>query len=316
MDEKYIEAISCVAPSIRKVAECFPDDLQKNVREISIRAGKPIVVSTFMGEYFFNLSVGFTQSAMGNLYVTTKSEIDECIRTLTEYSLHSFKREINMGFITIRGGHRAGIAGSCVYENGEIIAVNDISSVNLRIARQVNGVADELCRKVFNNGVCSVLIAGAPASGKTTMLKDICRTLAGGKYGYTKLSVIDERGELAAVYRGVAQNDIGITTDVFDGYKKGEGMNLAIRAMSPKALILDELSTSSDVNSVIESLNAGVYVIATAHASNLDELYRKEHICRLIASGAFQKIVLLGRADTPCTIKEIVTPKELSSCLK
>ena len=241
--------------------------------------------------------------------------MNQFIRILTEYSIHSYQREINAGFITVQGGHRAGIAGSCVYENGRILSVNDISSVTLRIARQVKGAAENLVRTLYSGGVCSTLIAGAPASGKTTLLKDIARCLGSGLTGsFVKLSLIDERGEIAAVYRGAPQNDVGITTDVFDGYQKGEGMLIAIRSMSPRALILDEIAGEEDAASVRQGLNAGAAVIATVHAASLDELYRKTHVRTLIAEGAFQKIVILRGADAPCEVAQIAEPKELSPC--
>ena len=163
--------------------------------------------------------------------------------------------------------------------------------------------------------MCSTLIAGAPASGKTTLLKDIARCLGSGLTGsFVKLSLIDERGEIAAVYRGAPQNDVGITTDVFDGYQKGEGMLIAIRSMSPRALILDEIAGEEDAASVRQGLNAGAAVIATVHAASLDELYRKTHVRTLIAEGAFQKIVILRGADAPCEVAQIAEPKELSPC--
>lgn len=374
MDRKFLEATEYLTKPIRTLLHPFPE--QEQVREICLRSEKPLMLSTFAGDYFVGKDGGFlkapsyfgtwqsvvqaqataqdiqaqecdpptqirknsqnpqtaqaassTHTAQPSYaletnegrnfqpYIVSRDELRECVRILTEYSLHSYQREINAGFITIRGGHRAGIAGSCVYEAGRILSVNEISSVSLRIARQITGVADGLVRRLFPERVCSTLIAGEPASGKTTLLKDIARCLSGGVPGYyTKLSLIDERGEIAAVYRGVPQNDVGIMTDVFDGYQKGEGMAIAIRAMSPRALILDEIAGEADAMSVRQGLNAGVAVIATVHASNLDELYRKRHIRALITEGAFEKIVLLRGADAPCQVNEIVEPKELTRC--
>lgn len=315
MDMKYLEAIRSLTRNLSGMLSNFPAELQGAVREITLRTEKPVVISTFGGEYFLKKEGGFSKFMPITPYIVTKEELFECVRVLTQYSLHSYKDEINAGFITIKGGHRAGICGSCVYEDTKVVAVNDISSVNLRVARQVKGVAENLVKSIYHDGVSSTLIAGPPASGKTTMLKDIARCLSAGTLNYnTKLCIIDERGEIAAVYRGTPQNDVGIMTDVFDGYKKGDGMESAIRSMSPRAIILDEISGLEDIDKIKQSLNAGVAVIATVHAQSLDELYRKKYICELLIEGNFQHIILLNDAQNPCTVKEIVTPKELSLC--
>lgn len=234
------------------------------------------------------------------------------MRILTEYSLHSFQRELNAGFVTVRGGHRAGIAGTAATGDGKVLSVTDIGSITLRVARQIKGVGEELCRMLFSSGIHSTLLVGAPASGKTTLLRDVTRCLSSGMSGqYCKVSLIDERGELAAVYRGMAQNDVGVMTDVFDGYPKGEGMAIALRSMTPGLLVIDEIATEQDAASIRQSLNAGVPVLATVHAKSMEELHRKKHISSLLAEGAFLNIVLLKGAGEPCCVKQVVSGREL-----
>lgn len=315
MDIKYLEAIRSLSQNLTSRLTEFPDELQKTVREVCIRADKPAAVCTQDGVYFLKQAGGFSKHTPILPYLTPKEEVFDCVRMLTQYSLHSCKAEINAGFITIKGGHRAGVAGSCVYDNGKISSVTDISSINLRVARQINGVASDLMRRLYMGGVSSTLIAGPPASGKTTLLRDMACCFSNGTLPFAvKLSLVDERGEVAAVYRGVPQNDVGIQTDVFDGYHKGDGMRLAIRSMTPQVILLDELGGDDDAAAVEQGLNAGVSVIATVHAKSMDELYRKKSICRLLVNGGFEHIVLLDSAKTPCTIKEICTPKELVLC--
>lgn len=315
MDIKYLEAIKSLSKNLYRILITFPEDLQKQVREISLRADKPIVVSTFLKDYIVDASYNFTSDLHRKLFVLPPQEIFDSMRILTEYSLHSYKNEINQGYITIKGGHRAGVCGSCVYSNGKISSIYDISSINLRIARQVKGVANELVKRIYPEKVLSTLIVGPPASGKTTLLKDMARCLCENNLSFSsKLSIIDERGEIAAVYKGIPQNDVGIFTDVFDGYKKSDGMIQAIRAMSPKVLIIDEIAGEEDTKSILQCFNAGVKVIATIHASSLNELYKKSFLDPLLKVGAFEKIVVLKGEDTPCLIENIVSPKETLLC--
>lgn len=312
-DQSYLEAIKFLAFPLQKVLERFPAPKQKSVREICLRVERPLAISCFPDSYFFDREGAVCRLLPQDPLLCTREMFRETIQILTEYSLQSYRKEMNAGYITVKGGHRAGLSGSCVYDRDQILSMSEISSINLRIARQVKGVADSLLQRISVDGIKSTLIAGPPGSGKTTLLKDLARQLAGEAYGY-KLSIIDERGEIAAVYRGVPQNDIGILSDVFDGYHKGEGMTMAIRSMSPQIIILDEIATKQDACSVMQGLNAGVCVIATVHAASLDELCRKEFVRRLISQGAFDKLAFLKSAREPCAVQEIVSTKELILC--
>ena len=312
MDRKFQEAASFLTANIRSRLQAAPDAVQSTAKEICLRAERPLVVSCLDGARFLNRAGEFGRSLPASPYLVTKVELDECVRILTEYSLHSYKREINAGFLTVKGGHRAGVSGSAVCGGSQVLSVTDISSINLRVAREIRGAAAPVARALFSRGVASTLLVGVPASGKTTLLKDLARILGNGELGYSKkISLIDERGELAAVYRGVPQNDVGAQTDVFDGYRKGEGMAIAIRSMSPEVILLDELAGEQDAASIRQSLNAGAAVVASVHAGSLEELARKEHIRALLEEGAFAHIVLLRGAAAPCEIARIVSPGEL-----
>lgn len=312
MDSKFLEAARALGQPVSGLISSFDENLQGSVREICIRAGRPVAISTFDTNYFLKKGGGFTKHTPLSPYLTSREEMRECVRVLTDYSLHSFKNEMNAGFITVKGGHRAGLCGSCVYEKGKIIAVNEISSISLRVARQIKGSAAFLCKSLFSKGLYSVLIAGPPACGKTTLLRDMARCLSGGVLTFSaKTSLIDERGEIAAVYQGVPQNDVGVLTDIFDGYGKEDGMQQAIRAMSPQVLLLDELSGVEDIHSVRRCMGAGAAVIATIHAGSKEELQSRVGVSELLKAGGFSKIVLLGQACNPGMISEVISAKEL-----
>ena len=315
MDKNYCQAAGCFSGGIRRRLLELPPELQGSVREICLRAGRPLALAGFRETYFPGREAGFFPALPPEPYLVTGAELQEYLRVLTEYSVQTYQDEINAGYITIQGGHRAGVAGTCVCREGRIHTVHQISSLSLRIARQIPGAAAELVHTLYPDRVRSTLIAGAPASGKTTLLRDMARCLSNGLPGYyTRVSLIDERGELAAVRQGIPQYDVGVLTDVFDSCPKGEGMRMAIRAMAPEALLLDEISGEEDAASILQSLNAGAAVIASVHASSLDELCRNRHIRELIDRGAFQRIVLLQGADVPCRIARIAEPRELLPC--
>lgn len=315
MDKNYCQAAGYFSGGIRRRLLELPGEAQESIREICLRAGRPLVLAAFRETWFPGKREGFFRHPPAEPYIVSQEELQESLGVLTDYSIQTYQQEINAGFITLRGGHRAGIAGTCVCQEGRIRTVHQTSSLSLRIARQVPGAAEDLVHALYPERVCSTLIAGAPASGKTTLLRDLARCLSDGVPGYyTKLSLIDERGELAAVWQGLPQNDVGMLTDVYDGCPKGVGMRMAIRSMSPGAILLDEISGEEDASSIRQSLNAGAAVIASAHAASLDELCRNRHVCDLISGGAFRWIVLLKGAETPCQVARIVRPEEVGLC--
>lgn len=305
MDKNYMQVINSLPNEIKDLLKDFPQILQSNVKEVSIRTQKPITIVTFSGNFFPKTDGGFSKHIPISPYIITNNMLFDCIKVLTEYSLHSYKNNINAGFFTIKGGHRIGVVGSCIYDEinpRKIISIKEISSLNIRIARQIKGVANDLVKEIYSKNIGSTLIVGAPATGKTTLLRDICFCLANTSNQIlpysSKVALIDERGELASVYQGIPQNDVGILTDVYDGYSKFDGMNFAIKTISPDVILIDEISSQSDIESIKYSLHSGVAVIATTHAKNERELFAKNHLKRLILDGAFDYIIYLNSKNS------------------
>ncbi|MEG0895060.1 MAG: ATPase, T2SS/T4P/T4SS family [Oscillospiraceae bacterium] len=292
----FDNVLNALPPHIKSLLKSIPDD----TKEITLRVRRPLCVS--LGTtYLYVSNLGNIKTSLEDCYIVSKDDISDTLKIATEYSIHSYKEQINSGFITIKGGHRIGICGTAFYKDEKIQNISDISTLNIRIARQQKGVATEILHRVKG----SILIVGAPSSGKTTLLRDIARQLGSKE----KISLIDERGELACCYNGIPQNDVGALTDILDGYKKSDGMQIALRTLSPKTIILDEIGNSSDCSSIEESVNSGVKIIATAHASSKDELLKRKNIKELIEL-AFDYIVFLQDANSPCTIKNIFSKKE------
>lgn len=235
----------------------------------------------------------------------SKEQINEIFVKICNGTVYKFEKQICEGFITVDGGHRVGIAGTAVYENGKLVSVKDITALNFRISRQIKNASREIIGNIVcDNRINSAIIASEPCGGKTTILTDLVRLLSNmGK----RCVVIDERGEICSMYLGCPQKDIGKLTCVLDGYSKGEGMMIALRSLSPQVLICDEVGSSEEVDAMLEALNAGVPVITTAHASNEDELVSRPQLERLIDSGAIDRLIFLKGSRSPGTVRKVVT---------
>lgn len=267
--------------------ECLTDC--DSVHEIRMRTGRPVGIVSFGTERFLTQKGNLTDYPDMCSQVTPE-DMEYSFRAVCDYSIHSYRREISEGFITLEGGNRVGICGTAVTENGKISTLKYVSGLNFRIAGQAFGCAEDICRRILQKGLCSVLVIGPPMSGKTTVIRDMCRIL-GEKY---RISVIDERGEIGAVYHGIPQNNIGKMTDIFDGYPKAQGIMTAVRVMSPDIVVCDEIGGDEDCAALLSSANTGVRIIATVHGGSLSGVKKRRFLSEVIESGIFDCYVTLG----------------------
>lgn len=292
----------------------LPADIRARAQEIRLRLGRPAAVSLPENDYFVTDRGALTVSEDDpHALHPGRREMDEVFRLLCNSSVYSHQQEIRGGFLVLAGGHRAGICGTAVCTDGHVENIRDISTISLRVARQVKGAADGVVRAVVKDGaVAGALIFGPPGCGKTTVLRDLARQLSMGRMleRRARVAIVDERGEIAATYLGEPQNDLGPCCDVLNGYPKGEGMLQAVRALAPDVLICDEIGSEEDARGVAESLNAGVAVIASAHASTLEELARRPQIARMIRSMAFHNAVQLRDRRTPGVVEAVFSLEE------
>lgn len=295
----YEQAVSYLC-SIHGQVMSVSDYIMENAAEIRLRAGRPVIIETADKRY-----------TLGGAVVSAEN-ISACVASFCDYSVHSCQRELSEGFVTLRGGHRAGFSGTAVYENGKIKTIKDISSINLRIAREHRGIAERLARLVTENDrFGGMLIIGEPMSAKTTMLRDLCR-LAGGT---RKVAVIDERGEIAAMYKGEPQHSVGTNTDVLDGFLKGGGIELALRALSPQIIMCDEID--GDFAGLCGCISNGVRLILTAHCGGIDELKRSPRLCGVIEAAGINYIALLDKGKNIGKVKGlwyIANDEDIFSC--
>jgi len=268
-------------------------EVYEGVTELRFKTGWP-------PEIFYGRECRFLSDA-GEILKTpcsgatmSREEISDIFCALCGYSAYSHQEELGRGFITIGGGHRVGICGTAVYKGGRLAVMRDLTSLNIRVAREVHGAADEIMERALADGLCGLLISGPPCSGKTTVLRDLARQLSYGKLGRpVKTSVVDERGEIAAVWQGEPQNDMGPCCDVLNLSHKADGIEAAVRTLSPEYIICDEIGTEEDAEAILHAANCGVSFAASIHAENEDELLKKRIAARLLDAGIFGRIVLL-----------------------
>lgn len=268
------------------------DNIKSSAEEIRLRAGRPLSL-TVRGSQFFVYNVGTCMLPRKDCIRVTAYDLEQCFLNLCNHSVYSHNEELCEGYISLPEGHRAGICGRAVVRDGKIETLRDISSVNLRIAKEVPSFADRLIKEFDGGGI---LICGGPGTGKTTLLRDMARQLAAGVTGRCyKVAVIDSRGEIAAVSNGVPGSDIGSTADVITAVPKAKGIEMALRTLYPDVVIFDELGNDDEVAAAMQSFNSGVTVITTAHAGNMNDLLLRGQICRLLGSGAINKVALCHR---------------------
>ncbi len=298
MEQRYEEAIQAAGARLRQYLENVPPRMQEQTQEIRLGAGRPVLLFTGEASYFLNAARPPSLQMGEDTLIASPGDIQSAFQRICEDSVYAYRREIQNGYVTIQGGHRVGICGTAVVQDGKVSNVRDISSVNIRVAREKPGVSSPLFEILGPHLLQGVLIAGPPASGKTTVLRDICRQISRGALGKRiKTAVVDERGEIAAVCNGIPQNDLGPCCDVLDGYPKGEGILQAIRCLSPQVVFCDELSGWEETQAIQQGVHAGVSLIATIHAASFPQLLKRPQARALLETGAFSFVVRLGAGN-------------------
>lgn len=277
------------------ILKCLPTQLAKlilehniqKLEEIRIRANKPVILKLGQVEIVLN-------------YTITTNEIIGILQNICNNSIYTYQNQICNGFITLPGGNRVGIAGNVVIKDGQVSNISYIYSLNFRISHQINGASDNILKYVLdieNNTIFNTLIVSPPGAGKTTMIRDLAKRISNGineiNFRGVDVSIIDERGEIAAMTKGITFNDVGIRTDVLDNVPKSIGIRMAVRSMAPKVIIADEIGNKDDVNIINYAICSGVKCIFTAHGSNMEDLLKNNEINKIINLQLFSKIIFL-----------------------
>lgn len=286
MDNKFQEVIQQFPPWFSVIAEAVPQHMRKDVSELHLFAGK--------AAYW---SYGKTGQCFGDTIISPK-DLQEIFTYLCHGSVHCHQQEITQGFLTIAGGHRVGLCGTALWNHGQVTGLREVTSMCIRFAHEIKGCAQELHRLLKDN---SFLLAGAPGTGKTTMLRDYVRILSGGDGGNCEvIAVLDERGELSGF-------DLGHTAHIIKGLHKAQAIRQALRVLTPQVIVCDEIGSAEEAQLLIECLNCGCRFIGTIHAENWETLHIKPQFQPFLEQSALDAVVFLQDRGEIREIREVNT---------
>ncbi len=289
--ERFRAAAGLLPYDLRQGAERLPERDKAVAEEFRLRLGRPPMVSGLWGE---RPLPGFERTPIRGGDLTLVLEV------ASQASAHTVLDRVRSGFVTVRGGHRLGLCGSAVVKDGEVYNLRHLSSIAIRIAKEVPDAAGPVLPRLLDGEgrLVSTLILSPPGGGKTTLLRDLVRRVSDG-LGTAPLRVglADERGELAALCDGEPQMDVGARTDVMDGCPKGAGLLMLLRGMNPQVLAADEITDPADAAALEQAAGCGVTLLGTAHGGGAVDLWTRPVYRRLMEAHLFRRVVLIRAED-------------------
>ncbi len=307
----FDHVLEYLSEDIRTILLKMPKIYKEDIEEIRLRNGCPLNIYLRGQDYFISKS-GKVVNDIKDSFIVNKEHINNTFQLITNHSVYAFTEEIKRGFITISGGHRVGIGGKVIYDSRGlgIEGIRDITSLNIRIAREKMGISDDIIKYLLEgyDSIHNTLIISPPQCGKTTLLRDIIRNLSDGNKwsrGF-KVGLVDERSEIAGTYAGKNQKYIGIRTDVLDACLKSHGIMMLVRAMSPDIIAVDEIGGLSDIEAIAEGIRAGIKFIATVHGYSVYDVKDRAYLKELINEGIFGRYIILDRSQGVGTISKIL----------
>lgn len=298
-----------LAPKIRGIVESIKQNypgIWGKLEEIRLRAERPLQIE--IGDSLLVTAEGRLTADQTRAFIVTQEEVIRTLQLIGGNSLYTLEEELKEGYITLPGGHRIGLAGECLVEQGSLVRIKRITSLNIRIARELKGISHGLLPFLMEEGrPLRTIIISPPQAGKTTLLRDIIRCFSNGEQlpFPVKVGLVDERGEISGCYQGVPQLDVGIRTDLLSGCPKREGVFLLLRTMGPQVIATDEIGRPGDLEIIEEILNTGVGFITTAHAWDTKDFSARPSLRKLWFHGLVERVVTLSRRFGPGTLEGI-----------
>lgn len=289
MDEEFLRILKYLPARVSSAVFRFAENLRGReayISEIRLRVNAPVSVS--YGEHNIFLFGGKT-------IVCNESEVAETLQKLCEDSVHTYSETLKEGFVSLENGYRIGICGRAGISGDSIRSIYGISSLSIRIPHPIKDVSRKLQMLLLRDGIVeSALLYAPPNVGKTTLIRDIASSLAGGKHP-KRVALIDTRGELY-----MREMFEGCLVDVLRGYPRAKGIEIATRTLSPEVIFCDEIGSSEEAKAILSAQNSGVPLIATAHAENREALLRRPNIRMLYENEIFRYYIGLKRKPEEC----------------
>lgn len=270
--------------------------------EIRLRVGAPIMVNV-SGENKF-LTLSGAEKNHENAIICKNSTIDYVLQVASNQSLYTINDQLIQGYITVKGGIRIGVAGEVVTVNGTIKTIKNITSLNIRVPHEIKNCSlNAYLYLTKGNFPLNTLVLSPAGAGKTTFIRDFAYQIS-KRNKKINILIVDERSEITGISNGIMNLNTG-NVDVICNSKKKFAFENGIRSLKPDVIITDELNLTNDLIAIENAISSGVKVIATIHASNINDLKNKFGFCELLSKKLFERFVVLSENSGPGTLEGV-----------